>query len=74
MAGTDTTIYTIYWAVFFLAYYPDVQERVFQEIQEVCGLREYPKLEQRAVLCYTDATLHEVMRRGTIAFLNGPHR
>ena len=72
-AGTDTNMYTLYWTVFFLAYYPDVQERIFKEIEEVCGLDEYPKLKQRPMLSYADATLHEVMRRGTLAFLNIPH-
>ena len=71
-AGADTTVSTLRWVIFLLAYYPDVQEKVFQNISEVCGI-DLPRLSQREKLAYADATLHEIMRRGTIANINLPH-
>lgn len=37
IAGFDTTANTLSFTVYYLALYPDVQERLRQEVFDVCG-------------------------------------
>ena len=45
-AGSETTSTTLAWAVLYLILYPDIQERVHREIDEVLGDRE-PSMEDK---------------------------
>ena len=45
-AGSETTSTTLAWAVLYLILYPDVQEKVHREIDEVLGDRE-PSMEDK---------------------------
>ena len=37
IAGTDTTSSQLYWFYLFAGLYPEVQEKMYQEIKEVLG-------------------------------------
>ncbi|KAI8496642.1 hypothetical protein Bbelb_252970 [Branchiostoma belcheri] len=71
--GTDTTIMTLRWAVLFLAAHPEIQEKVAAELDSVVGRDRLPELSDRQATPYTEATIHEVMRKGSFAPVSLPH-
>lgn len=68
-AGSETTSTTLRWALLYMAGYPDIQEKVHDEIESVIGQQE-PKMDDRNILPYTNAVLHEIQRKGNIAPFN----
>ncbi|XP_038061777.1 cytochrome P450 2U1-like isoform X2 [Patiria miniata] len=72
-AGTETTTLTLHWAVGLLAENPDIQEKVAKEIDDVLGRDTLPSLDDRGSLPYTEATILEVHRYGSVAPLGVPH-
>ncbi|XP_078699158.1 steroid 17-alpha-hydroxylase/17,20 lyase-like [Branchiostoma floridae x Branchiostoma belcheri] len=64
--GTNTTIHTLRWAVLFLAAHPEIQEKVSAELDSVVGRDRLPELSDREATPYTEATIHEVMRMGSV--------
>ena len=54
------------------AVYPEIQQRVFEEIQHVIGDRD-PTLDDRGKLPYTEAVILEVLRMDTPFWLLIPH-
>ncbi|XP_022083521.1 steroid 17-alpha-hydroxylase/17,20 lyase-like [Acanthaster planci] len=72
-AGTDTTIITLHWAVLLMTEYPELQEKVAMEIDEVIGHDRMPSLTDRGSLPFTEATLLEIFRYGPVAPLGVPH-
>ncbi|XP_039341458.1 cytochrome P450 2J2-like [Mauremys reevesii] len=71
-AGTETTSTTIYWALLYMALYPDVQERVQAEIDAVIGQSRQPAMDDRDNMPYTNAVIHEVQRISNILPFNVP--
>ncbi|XP_057673561.1 cytochrome P450 2K4-like isoform X2 [Corythoichthys intestinalis] len=65
-AGTDTTSTTLQWSLLLMAKYPEIQERVFEELCQVVGSRPMD-VDDRKNLPYTNAVIHEVQRFGNIA-------
>ena len=72
-AGSETTATTLAWAVCFMIAHPGTQARVQAEIDEVLGDRP-PSLEDRGRLSFTEATIMEIQRLGSIAPMAVPHR
>lgn len=72
-AGTDTSIFTMHWAIALMVDYPEVQEKVQKEIDEVIGRERNPKMDDRGSLPYTECALYEVFRYSSIAPLALPH-
>ncbi|XP_069510660.1 cytochrome P450 2B15-like isoform X2 [Ambystoma mexicanum] len=73
IAGTETTASTIRWAVTFALEYPDMQEKMQKEIDEVLGSQRCPSMEDRLQMPYTEAFLSEVQRFGSIIPNGLPH-
>jgi len=72
-AGSETTATTLAWAVCYMITNPEVQTKVQQEIDEVLGDRP-PSLDDRGQLSFTEATIMEIQRLGSIAPMAVPHR
>ncbi len=67
LAGSETTASTLKWAVLFMANYPDIQEKIHQEMDEVFGKEKHQFcLSDREKLPYTNATLSEIQRYSPI--------
>ncbi len=62
LAGTDTTSTTLRWASQYLVRYPEIQDRVHREIDDVVGCNRLPTLSDRLNLQYTQAVITEVQR------------
>ncbi|KAM3852586.1 cytochrome P450 2K4-like [Vipera latastei] len=60
-AGMDTTSTTLRWAMLLMMKYPDIQNKVYEEISRIIGSAQ-PRIEHRAKMPYTDAVIHEVQR------------
>ncbi|KAL7080595.1 hypothetical protein ACQ4LE_000418 [Meloidogyne hapla] len=69
LAGFDTSANTLSLISHNLVIYPEVQKRLFEEIEEICGLEEgeMPSYEQLSKLKYADAVLKETLRLCPIA-------
>ncbi|GMS94484.1 hypothetical protein PENTCL1PPCAC_16659, partial [Pristionchus entomophagus] len=66
LAGYDTTSITLAKAVHFLAIYPEIQERLKDEIDEVISDEEYV-LENVGNLRYAEAVIKETLRHYPLA-------
>ncbi|KAF0904466.1 hypothetical protein E2562_034745 [Oryza meyeriana var. granulata] len=62
LASADTVLVTTEWAMYEIANNPDKQERLHQEIREVCG-DEAVTEEHLPRLPYLNAVFHETLRR-----------
>ncbi|XP_059841046.1 cytochrome P450 2C23-like isoform X1 [Hypanus sabinus] len=73
LAGTETSSTTLCWALQILAKYPEVQEKIHNEIDDVIGSHRRPAIEDRVKMPYTDAVIHEVQRYINITPMSLPH-
>ncbi|XP_046893408.1 cytochrome P450 2K1-like [Hypomesus transpacificus] len=71
-AGTDTTGTTLCWSLLIMAKYPNIQDKVHEEISRVIGSRQV-YVEDRKNLPYTDAVIHETQRLADIVPMSIPH-
>ncbi|KAI4295240.1 hypothetical protein L6164_035307 [Bauhinia variegata] len=77
-AGTDTTSTALEWIMANLVKYPDIQERLLEEIREVMGDREKEKEEVKEEdlkrMPYLKAVILEGLRRHPPLHFVAPHR
>jgi cytochrome P450 len=62
LGGSDTTITTVTWVMMYLAYYPEVQEKVLQELEKIVGGDGCPRFFHMERLKYLDCVVREVLR------------
>ncbi|XP_071964193.1 cytochrome P450 2U1-like [Antedon mediterranea] len=73
IAGSETTATTLLWAILYMSLYPEVQQKVQNELDKVVGAGNHPTKAHIPQLPYTDAVLLEIQRMGAITPLGVPH-
>uniref|UniRef100_A0A3B4CST9 Cytochrome P450, family 2, subfamily AE, polypeptide 1 n=2 Tax=Pygocentrus nattereri TaxID=42514 RepID=A0A3B4CST9_PYGNA len=71
-AGTETTSNTLLWALLYMAKYPEVQEKVHAEVDQVIGRARQPAMTDRNLMPYTYAVIHEVLRAANALNITPP--
>ncbi|XP_053777566.1 cytochrome P450 2J2 [Desmodus rotundus] len=74
LAGMETTATTLRWALLYMAFYPEIQEKVHAEIDRVLGQSQQASMASRELMPYTNAVVHEVQRMGNVVPLNVPRK
>ncbi|KAH0624278.1 hypothetical protein JD844_007966 [Phrynosoma platyrhinos] len=74
IAGTETTSSTLQWGLLLMVDNPDIQERVYKEMEDVLGSSHSICYEDRKKLPYTNAVIHEVQRAKYILPIGIPRR
>ncbi|PIK55900.1 putative cytochrome P450 1A1-like [Apostichopus japonicus] len=72
-AGFDTVSSTLIWAVLYLITYPEIQERLYQELERNVGQNRNPNLDDRQNLPFTQAFLSETLRHSCVVPFTIPH-
>lgn len=73
VAGTETTATALRWFCLFMIRYPEVQEKMRKEVNDVIGTSRFPRLEDKPRLPYCEAVIHETLRVGAIGPFSIPH-
>ncbi|KAM8804864.1 cytochrome P450 2J2-like [Eudromia elegans] len=74
LGGTETTATTLRWALLYMVAYPDIQEKVQQELDTVLGSSQSICYEDRKKLPYTHAVVHEIMRFCSVVLIGLPRQ
>ncbi|XP_041670114.1 cytochrome P450 1A1 [Cheilinus undulatus] len=72
-AGFDTISTALSWSVMYLVAYPEVQERLYQEIKDEVGLDRTPLLADKPRLPYLEAFILELLRHSSFLPFTIPH-
>ncbi|XP_077141734.1 cytochrome P450 2G1-like [Ranitomeya variabilis] len=72
LAGAETTAITISFGLLILAKYPEIQDKVHKEIDQVIGREKEPRADDRKHMQYTIAFLHEMQRYSDVMPLGAP--
>ncbi|XP_039196461.1 cytochrome P450 2J2-like [Crotalus tigris] len=74
VAGTETSLATLMWALLLLTNHPDIQEKVQKEIEEAFSSSASISYQDRKKLPYTNAVIHEIQRLKYILLFGLPRQ
>ncbi|KAJ6653662.1 hypothetical protein lerEdw1_008850 [Lerista edwardsae] len=74
VAGSDTSTIALCWALLYMMAYPEIQERVREELDSVVGPSRGILYEDRKILPFTNAVIHETQRMSSMAATGVVHR
>lgn len=72
-AGTETVSTTITWSILYLLLYPNIQENLHREIEDVIGSDRPPNMEDMPKLAYLNAFIMEVQHLASVVPLSITH-
>lgn len=72
-AGFDTVSSSLLWAILYLITYPEIQDRIYRELQTNVGRDRNPNLEDRENLPFLQAFLSETLRHSCVVPFTIPH-
>ncbi|XP_063738317.1 LOW QUALITY PROTEIN: cytochrome P450 1A1 [Eleginops maclovinus] len=72
-AGFDTISTALSWAVMYLVAYPEIQERLYQELKDKVGLNRSPLLSDKPNLPSLEAFILELFRHSSFLPFTIPH-
>jgi len=72
-AGIETTKYTTRWLLLFMANYPEMQQKLREEITQVIG-HCIPMQDDKHKCHFTNAFISEVLRYRNVAPIGIPHK
>nr|XP_039247427.1 cytochrome P450 2C42-like isoform X1 [Styela clava] len=71
-AGNESTTATLRWGILLLSNNPEIQKKVHNEIDEIIGNKKAAKYNERSMMPYTEATMHEILRFANVAHIGLP--
>ncbi|XP_030577631.1 cytochrome P450 1A1 [Archocentrus centrarchus] len=72
-AGFDTISTALSWSLMYFVAYPEIQDRVFEEIKEKVGLDRTPVISDRNNLPFLEAYILELFRHSSYLPFTIPH-
>ncbi|XP_067376494.1 cytochrome P450 1D1 [Channa argus] len=72
-AGFDTIIAGLQWSLLYLIKFPEIQERIHQEIDEQIGTARLPQFSDKPKMPFTEAFIYEVFRHASYVPFTIPH-
>ncbi|KAJ8343232.1 hypothetical protein SKAU_G00305610 [Synaphobranchus kaupii] len=72
-AGFDTISTFLSWAVMYLVAYPEIQEKLHQELRENVGMDRSPRLSDKSNLPLLEAFIMEILRHSSFVPFTIPH-
>ncbi|CAB3399048.1 unnamed protein product [Caenorhabditis bovis] len=73
LAGMETTSNSLRWHILYMMKFPEIQDKVREEIHSVVGTSGYPSMTDKPNLPYTQAVIHEVQRHSNMIPFLGSH-
>ncbi|XP_028269451.1 cytochrome P450 1D1 [Parambassis ranga] len=72
-AGFDTIIAGLQWSLLYLIKYPEIQNRIHQEIDDHIGSARLPRFVDKPKMPFTEAFIYEVFRHASFVPFTIPH-
>ncbi|XP_045612488.1 cytochrome P450 2L1 [Procambarus clarkii] len=73
LAGSETTTTSMTWLFCYLANYPEVQNKLQAEIDQVLPQGTLATLDDKLRMPYTEAVIHEVLRKSSLIAFGVQH-